>query len=148
MRGEYREAREIAETLLREAGADARGPEAGTARRMLGLVRLYQGNLKEAQAILEREATEFQLGPAGHVTAAAFLALTEWHLGEVERARQNIERAIQRADETADAEASGPRSFSGPFSRAGVTTSRPRALIGRAADFSTRISARTRLSRR
>ena len=60
MRGEYREAREIAETLLREAGADARGPEAGTARRMLGLVRLYQGNLKEAQAILEREATEFQ----------------------------------------------------------------------------------------
>jgi tetratricopeptide (TPR) repeat protein len=94
MRGEYREAQEIAETLLREAGADARRPEVGTVRRMLGLVRLYQGNLKEAQAILEREATEF----AGHVTAAAFLALTEWHLGDVERARQNIERAIQRAD--------------------------------------------------
>jgi tetratricopeptide (TPR) repeat protein len=111
MRGEYREAREIAETLLREAGADARGPEAGTARRMLGLVRLYQGNLKEAQAILEREATEFQLGPAGHVTAAAFLALTEWHLGEVERARQNIERAIQRADETADAASIGTALF-------------------------------------
>ena len=29
MRGEYREAREIAETFLREAGADARGAEAG-----------------------------------------------------------------------------------------------------------------------
>ena len=111
MRGEYREAREIAETLLQEAGADARGPEAGTVRRMLGLVRLYQGNLKEAQAILEREATEFQLDPAGHVTAAAFLALTEWHLGDVERARQNIERAIQRADETADAASIGTALF-------------------------------------
>jgi class 3 adenylate cyclase/tetratricopeptide (TPR) repeat protein len=102
MRGEYREAREIAETLLREAGPDARGAEVGTVRRMLGLVHLYQGNLKEAQSILEREATEFQLGPAGQVTVAAFLALTEWHLGEIERARQSIERAIQRADETAD----------------------------------------------
>ena len=48
MRGEYREAREIAEVLLREAGEDARGAEVGTVRRMLGLVHLYQGNLKEA----------------------------------------------------------------------------------------------------
>ena len=111
MRGEYREAREIAEILLREAGADARGAEVGTVRRMLGLVHLYQGNLKEAQSILEREATEFQLGPAGHVTAAAFLALTEWHLGEIERARQSIERAIQRADETADAASIGTALF-------------------------------------
>ena len=68
------------------------------------------------------------MGPAGHVTAAAFLALTEWHLGEIERARQSIERAIQRADETADAASIGTALFSGPFSRAGVTTSRPRAL--------------------
>jgi tetratricopeptide (TPR) repeat protein len=111
MRGEYRESREIAEILLQEAGADARGPEVGTARRMLGLVHPYQGNLKEAQSILEREATEFQLGPAGHVRAAAFLALTEWHLGEIEHARQNIERAIQRADETADAASIGTALF-------------------------------------
>src|SRR5208337_3326641 len=96
---------------LREAGADARGPEVGTARRMLGLVHLYQGNLKEAQSILEREATEFQLGPAGHVTAAAFLALTEWHLGEIERARQTIDRATQRADETADSASIGTALF-------------------------------------
>jgi predicted ATPase len=111
MRGEYREAREIAEVLLREAGEDARGAESGTVRRMLGLVHLYEGNLKEAQSILEREATEFQLGPADHVTAAAFLALTEWHLGEIERARQSIERAIQRADETADAASIGTALF-------------------------------------
>jgi predicted ATPase len=42
------------------------------------------------------------LGPAGHVNAAAFLALTEWHLGEIERARQHIEQAIQRAGESAN----------------------------------------------
>jgi predicted ATPase len=111
MRGEYREAREIAEVLLREAGEDARGAEVGTVHRMLGLVHLYQGNLKEAQSILEREATEFQLSPAGHVTAAAFLALTEWHLGEIERARQSIDGAIQRADETADAASIGTALF-------------------------------------
>jgi predicted ATPase len=33
------------------------------------------------------------------VGAAAFLALTEWHLGEVERARHHIDFAIRRADE-------------------------------------------------
>jgi predicted ATPase len=102
MRGEYREAQEIAETILREAGADAQGPEGGAFRRMLGLIRLYQGELKAAQTIFERELTEFQLGPAGHVNAAAFLALTEWHLGEVARARQHIQQAVQRADEMGD----------------------------------------------
>jgi predicted ATPase len=102
MRGEYREAREIAETWLLEAEADGCGPEAGAARRMLGLVRLYQGDLKAAQAILEREVNKLRLGQAGHVRAAAFLALTEWHLGEIEGAREHIEQAIQLADELAD----------------------------------------------
>jgi hypothetical protein len=50
IRGEYCEAQEIAETMLREGGADAQGPEAGSFRRMLGLIRLYQGDLKAAQA--------------------------------------------------------------------------------------------------
>ena len=45
------------------------------------------------------------------MTAAAFLALTEWHLGEIERARQSIERAIQRADETVDAASIGTALF-------------------------------------
>jgi predicted ATPase len=109
MRGEYREAQVIAETLLREA--DGRGPEAGAARRMVGLVRLYQGDLKAAQAILERELTEFQLGAFGEAAAAGFLALTEWHMGEVDRARRRIEQAIRRADESADAATIGTALF-------------------------------------
>src|SRR5208337_2518116 len=111
MRGEYREAQEIAETMLREFGADAQGPEAGAFRRMLGLTRLYQGDLKAAQTIFERELTEFQLGPAGQVNAAAFLALTEWHLGEVERTRQHIQQAVQRASEMGDVATVGTALF-------------------------------------
>jgi adenylate cyclase len=109
MRGEYSEAQVIAETLLREA--DGRGPEAGAARRMVGLVRLYQGDLTAAQAILERELTEFQLGAFGEAAAAGFLALTEWHMGEVDRARRRIEQAIRRADESADAATIGTALF-------------------------------------
>jgi predicted ATPase len=78
---------------------------------MLGLIRLYQGELKAAQTIFERELTEFQLGPAGHVNAAAFLALTEWHLGEVERARQHIQQAVQRASEMGDVASVGTALF-------------------------------------
>ena len=111
MRGQYLEAQEIAETMLREAGVDAQGPEAGAFRRMLGLIRLYQGELKAAQTIFERELTEFQLDPAGHVNAAAFLALTEWHLGEVVRARQHIQQAVQRAGETGDVATIGTALF-------------------------------------
>ena len=111
MRGEYRQAREIAETFVREAEAGGRGAEAGAARRMLGLICLCQGDLKAAKAALERASSDFVPernkeakfgGPAGDVTASAFLALTEWHLGEVERARQHIQQAIRRADELAD----------------------------------------------
>ena len=111
MRGEYRQAREIAETFVREAEAGGRGAEAGASRRMLGLICLYQGDLKAAKAALERATSDFVperneeakfWGPAGDVTASAFLALTEWHLGEVERARQHIQQAIRRADELAD----------------------------------------------
>jgi class 3 adenylate cyclase/tetratricopeptide (TPR) repeat protein len=111
MRGEYREAQAIAETLLREAEVDGRDPEAGAARRMVGLVRLYQGDLRTAQAILERELTEYQLGAAGEVAAAGFLALAEWHLGAVGHARQHIEQAIRRADESCDAATIGTALF-------------------------------------
>ena len=111
MRGEYREAQEIAETMQREVGADAQGPEAGTFRRMLGLIRLYQGELKAAQTIFERELTEFQFCPAGHVNALPFLALTEWHLGEVVCARQHIQQAVQRAGETGDVTTVGTALF-------------------------------------
>ena len=108
MRGEYRQARDTAETFLREAEAHGHATEAGSARRMLGLVCLYQGDLKLAQSVLDQALADYvperdgdTRFPAGEVEAAAFLALTEWHLGRIERARQLIQQAIRRADELA-----------------------------------------------
>jgi tetratricopeptide (TPR) repeat protein len=108
MRGEYGQARGIAETFLREAQADGCAAEVGAARRMLGLVCLYEGDLRVARTLLEQALSEYvpqwdgEAGfPAGDVGAAAHLALAEWHLGDVERARQHIQQAVQRADETA-----------------------------------------------
>jgi predicted ATPase len=109
MRGDLRSARETAETFLREAEADGRATEAGAARRMLGLGLLFQGELKAARSVLERALndyvperdgeTQFQFGRDTEVSAAANLALAEWHLGDVERARQLINRAVRRAEE-------------------------------------------------
>ena len=109
MRGELRQAREMAEILLQEAEANDRATNAGAARRMLGLVLLYQGDLKQARSVLQQALdgyvpardgrTQFRFGRDTEVSAAAYLALAEWHLGEVERARYSIDRAIRRANE-------------------------------------------------
>jgi class 3 adenylate cyclase/predicted ATPase len=110
MRGEYGQAREIAEIFLREAEAGGHDTEAGAARRMLGLALLNQGELIAARSALERALHDaapqrdgetqflFDWDTDGEASAAAYLALAEWHLGEVERARQLIQRAIRRAE--------------------------------------------------
>jgi tetratricopeptide (TPR) repeat protein len=110
MRGEYCQAREIAEIFLREAEAGGRDTEAGAARRMLGLALLNQGELKTARSTLERALRDsapqrdgethflFDWDTDGEASAAAYLALAGWHLGEVELARQLIQRAIRRAE--------------------------------------------------
>jgi hypothetical protein len=98
VRGQHRQALETAEVFLREAEADGRGMEAGVARRVLGFVLLRMGDLLAARSVLERALddyiaerdgeTLFRFGNDTQVSATNFLALTEWHLGEVERARQ------------------------------------------------------------
>ena len=105
-RGEFSVAREMAETFLREAEADGRATEAGTARRLLGLVLFFQGDLKAARSFLERALADFvpeRDGDArrldGQATGTAILASVVWHLGEVERARLLIQQAIRRARE-------------------------------------------------
>ena len=115
VRGEYNKAQEIAEIFLREAEAEDRATEAGAARRALGFVLLFQGNLRAARSILERALTDYRPERDGdtqrrfnrdtEVTSAAYLALAEWHLGEVERARLLIERSIRRANELGHAAA-------------------------------------------
>jgi tetratricopeptide (TPR) repeat protein len=109
-RGESLKAREIAESFLREAEAEERAAEAGAARSLLGLISLHNGDLRAARSTLEqaladydpvrdREA-QFEFGVDTDVRAAGNLALAEWHLGEVERARQTSDRAIRRAHES------------------------------------------------
>ena len=105
-RGEFSVAQEMAETFLREAEADGRATEAGTARRLLGLVLFLQGDLKAARSLLERALADFvpeRDGDArrldGQASATATLASVVWHLGEVDRARLLIQEAIRRARE-------------------------------------------------
>jgi len=109
VRGQHRQALETAEVFLREAEADGRGMEAGVARRVLGFVLLRMGDLLAARSVLERALddyiaerdgeTLFRFGNDTQVSATNFLALTEWHLGEVERARQLTDWSTRRAAE-------------------------------------------------
>ncbi len=109
VRGELGLAREIAETFLREAEREARTTECGVGRRIVGLTCLFQGDFNEAQANLvealstcypeqDREA-RFRFAADIAATARAFLAVTNWLLGEVGAARALIEEAVARAIE-------------------------------------------------
>jgi predicted ATPase len=109
MRAEWSQARGTAEAFLREAEDGGCAMEACAARRCLGTACLFQGDLKEAQGLLEqaladyapdRDAqTRFRFAFDTGVLAAAHLALAMWRLGEVVRARQLAKQAIQRAAE-------------------------------------------------
>jgi predicted ATPase len=109
MRGQHHQARETAEAFLREAEADGRAPEAGVARRVLGFVLLKFGDLQAARSVLERALGDYvperdggtliNFGNDTQVSATNFLALTEWHLGELERARQLTDWSTRRAAE-------------------------------------------------
>lgn len=120
LRGETRRAHAEAENFLREAEAEGRATEAGVARRILGFVSLLLGDLKAARTTLEQalgdyvferdRETLFRFGNDTRVSATNFLALTEWHLGELERARQLSDESTCRAAELGHA-----ASLSGAF---------------------------------
>ena len=109
VRGDLRLARGTAETFLREAEEGRYATEAGVARRGLGVTCLYQGDLAEARAILERTLADYapardaetrlRFGLDTGVVTTAHLALAMWHLGEVERARRLATEAVQIAAE-------------------------------------------------
>jgi tetratricopeptide (TPR) repeat protein len=109
VRAEWPQARATAEDFRRVAEEGAYATEACAARRCLGAACLFQSDLREAQTLLERALAEyapdrdaltrFRFGLDTGVMAAAHLALAMWRLGEVERARQLAEQAIQRAAE-------------------------------------------------
>jgi class 3 adenylate cyclase/predicted ATPase len=109
MRGEHRQAHAEAEAFLREAEAEGRPTEAGVARRVFGFVSLLLGDLQAARKALKRTLSDyvherdretlFRFGNDTRVSATNFLAVTEWHLGELDRARKLSEEANRRASE-------------------------------------------------
>jgi predicted ATPase len=110
VRGEMDFAREIAETVLREAERGARTPECWFGRRLLGATCFFQGDFIEAQSNLvealsiydlerDREAM-FRFGVNIAAAARAYLAITKWLLGEVGPVRALIEEAVAHAIET------------------------------------------------
>ena len=103
-----RSARELALTILREAEEAGRVGEAGIANRSLGLIAYWHGDFVEARTHFERalDARDPNPGPKNSerfgdnsTWAASQFALTAWALGEVERARELISSATQRAAE-------------------------------------------------
>ena len=107
MRGELDLARETAETFQCDAANEARMTEIAVGHRILGTTCLWQGDFGKARANLEqalriydperdREA-KFRFGIDAACGATAYLAHTNWLLGELDRARVLIERAAARA---------------------------------------------------
>ena len=73
---------------------------------------LKLGDLQAARSVLERALgdyiherdaeTLFRFGNDTQVSAMNFLSLTEWHLGELEHARQLTDRSTGRAADSID----------------------------------------------
>ena len=109
VRGELRSARELMSAFLREAEEAGRVTEAGVARRGLALISYLHGDFVEARTHCERalaisdpeheEEARERYGEYTGTVATACLAVTTWHLGEIERARELIEIANRRATE-------------------------------------------------
>ena len=109
VRGELRSARELTSAFLREAEEAGRVTEVGVARRGLALISYLHGDFVEARTHCERalaicdpeheEEARERYGEYTGTVATACLAVTTWHLGEVERARELIEIANRRATE-------------------------------------------------
>ena len=109
-RGELTMARKAAETFQYEAENETRTTEAAVARCFVGFTSLLEGDFTEARKILEqvlqtyvperdREA-QYRFTVDTRVRAAQYLAHTSWLLGGVDRARELIEEAVARAEES------------------------------------------------
>jgi predicted ATPase len=108
-RGELRPARELASAFLREAENRGEVVEAGVARRGLALISTFLGDFAEARAHCERaldacapqleEKARERYGEYTGTLVTGLLALTNWRMGEVERAYQLVEAVNRRATE-------------------------------------------------
>jgi predicted ATPase len=109
VRGELPLTRTHAAALLNDCEARLESPEAGVAHRAAGITCWFAGEYCEARDHLERALAMFQpgrddelafrLGVDPGTAAMAYLAITSWPLGEVDRARSLIERMQMRIAE-------------------------------------------------
>ncbi len=107
--GQLGSARSTAETYLREARTVGDLPEIASASRMLGHVRMMQGNFTDARAHLEEALRLYDPAWGAYVTrsqttdweitATVLLGVVSWQSGDVKRAGELVEQAKKRADE-------------------------------------------------
>ena len=106
VRGELPSMRTHAAALLSDCEARPNSPEAGVAHRASGITCWFAGEYREARDHLETALAMFQpgrddelafrLGVDPGTAAMAYLAITSWPFGEVDRARSLIERMQTR----------------------------------------------------
>ena len=107
MRSGFAAAQDISHIFLDEAVSSALAPEVATAHRMIGLTLLSVGDFVNAKRHLDEALRvydlqwghddRFRLGLEPGLTAMAYLASTEWLLGNAVRARNLIEDAVARS---------------------------------------------------
>ena len=107
MRSGFTAAQDISHIFLDEAVSSALAPEIATAHRMIGLTLHSEGDFVNAKGHLDEALRvydpqwghdeRFRLGLEPGLTAMAYLASTEWLLGNAARARNLIEDAVARS---------------------------------------------------
>jgi predicted ATPase len=109
LRGELSAARKLAFAMLQKAEDAGYRTEASVARSDLGAINYFAGEFLEARSQSERALSDCdpqgdrevreRLGDDIGTVAMSFLAITDWQLGEVDRARELIEASKRRAIE-------------------------------------------------
>jgi class 3 adenylate cyclase/tetratricopeptide (TPR) repeat protein len=109
VRSELKSGQQLATAFLRQAEEAGRVTEAGVARRGLALMSYFVGDFAEARTHCERalEAGDYRheeearerYGEYTSTLATAFLANSNWQLGELELAGEQTEAANRRATE-------------------------------------------------
>ena len=109
LRGELGPLREHATAFLRDVAAQPDSPEAGVAHRANGITAWCAGNFVDARRHLEQALAifnpnrdkdlAFSFGHDPGVAAMAYLSLTLWPLGEIDRARRLVADMMRRTTE-------------------------------------------------
>jgi hypothetical protein len=109
LRGELSAARKLALAMLQEAEDAGQTMEASVARRSLVVIDYFRGDFLEVQsqserALAERDAeserqARDRFGDDIGAVVMSFLAITTWHLGAVDQARELIEASKRQAIE-------------------------------------------------